>query len=36
MTEKMNRLANASAKFKELQPDPQANIFAAHFLLRQR
>jgi len=34
--EKMKKQANASAKSKELQPNAQADIFAAHLLLPNR
>ena len=33
---KMKRQANASAKSKELQPNAQADTFAAHLLLPNR
>jgi len=33
--EQMTRQANASAKSKELQPNPQSQRFAAHLLLPQ-
>ncbi len=32
----MNRQANASEKSKELQPEAQADTFAAHLLFPQR